>query len=68
MVCVSSTQVTGYLVFVNVITGIGAIVPPLTVLPSKARSEAMQLLQTTTKVIKHGPQSSALLCCAEHKL
>ncbi len=43
-------QVTGYLVFVNVISGAGAIIPAMLILPTTARHEAKQLMHHTTLV------------------
>lgn len=43
-------QVTGYLTFVNVISGASAIIPAMLILPTTARHEAKQLMQQTTLV------------------
>ncbi len=43
-------QVTGYLVFINVISGASAIIPAILVWPTTARHEAKQLMKQTTLV------------------
>ena len=43
-------QVTGYLVFINIITGAGAIIPAMLIAPTTARHEAKKLLYHTTQV------------------
>jgi len=46
----SVVQVTGYLVFINVISGASAIIPAILVWPTTARHEAKQLMKQTTLV------------------
>lgn len=43
-------QVTGYLVFINIITGFGAIIPAMLIAPTTARHEAKKLMYHTTQV------------------
>ena len=43
-------QVTGYLVFINIITGAAAIIPAMLIAPTTARHEAKKLMHHTTQV------------------
>ena len=44
------SQVTGYLVFINIITGASAVIPAMFIAPTTARHEAKQLMYHTTQV------------------
>ncbi|KAL0048452.1 hypothetical protein WJX82_003571 [Trebouxia sp. C0006] len=51
--------VTGYLVFINVISGASAIIPAILVWPTTARHEAKQLMKQTTLDLGHKISSYA---------